>query len=120
MGGVVFVALQPLESLYVSAVTLAEIRFGIERVVEIARLAELSASLENKRLPQFSGRVLPVSEDVILKWRLMVDAGRKAGLTYSQPELFIAAKALHHGLTVVSRDAAEFRRARVPVINPWQ
>jgi predicted nucleic acid-binding protein len=50
----------------------------------------------------------------------MVEAGRKAGLTYSQPDLFIAATALHHGLTVVSRDAAEFRRARVPVINPWQ
>jgi predicted nucleic acid-binding protein len=102
----------------VSAVTLAEIRFGIE--ASMTWRGALNAWLENKRRPQFGGLVLPVSEDVILKWRLMEEAERKAGLTYSQPDLIIAATALHHGLTVVSRDAAEFRRARVPVINPWQ
>ena len=56
---------------------------------------------------------------MIVKWRLLVEDGRKAGHTYSQPDLFIAATALHHGLTVVTRDAAEFERARVPVFNPW-
>lgn len=67
----------------------------------------------------FEQRVLPVSEDVFLKWRLLVEDGRKAGHTYSQPDLFIAATALHHGLTVVTRDTSEFERARVPVVNPW-
>jgi predicted nucleic acid-binding protein len=118
-GVIAYVSGQPLESLYVSTVTLAEIRFGIERVGDMARRVELNAWLEHTLRPQFEGRILPVNEDVILKWRLMVEVGRKAGLTYSQPDLFIAATALHHGLTVVSRDAAEFRRARVPVINPW-
>ena len=67
----------------------------------------------------FEERVLPVSEDVMFKWRLLVEDGRKAGHTYSQPDLIIAATALHHGLTVVTRDTADFERARVPVLNPW-
>lgn len=115
-----FVATQPLQLLYVSSVTLAEIRFGIERIEDAARRAELGAWLKHKLRPQFEQRILPVSEDIIFRWRLMVEEGRKSGVTYSQPDLFIAATALHHGLTVVSRDAAEFERARVPVINPWK
>jgi len=115
-----FVAAQALDLLYVSTVTLAEIRFGIELVEDATRRAELGDWLAHKVRPMFEERVLPVSEDVILKWRLLVEDGRKAGHTYSQPDLFIAATALHHGLTVVTRDAAEFERARVPVLNPWQ
>lgn len=115
-----FVAAQPLDLLYVSTVTLAEIRFGIERVDDATRRAELANWLEHKLRPAFEQRILPASEDVILKWRLIVEAGRKSGVTYSQPDLFIAATALHHGLIVVSRDAAEFERAHVSVINPWK
>ena len=63
--------------------------------------------------------MLPVSEDVMFKWRLLVEEGRKAGHTFSQPDLIIAATGQHHGLTVVSRDTSEFVRARVPVLNPW-
>ena len=54
----------------------------------------------------FEQRVLPVTEDVMFKWRLLVEEGRKAGHTFSQPDLIIAATALHHGLTVVSRDVS--------------
>ena len=68
----------------------------------------------------FEQRALQVSEDVMFKWRLLVDDGRKAGHTYSQPDLIIAATALHHGLTVVSRDTSDFNKARVPVLNPWR
>ena len=114
-----FVAEQPLEALYVSAVTLAEIRFGIERVTEANRRAELGVWLTNKVRPMFEQRVLPVSEDVMLVWRLLVEEGRKGGHTFSQPDLIIAAIAAHHGLTVVTRDVSEFERAKVPVLNPW-
>ena len=116
---VAFVTAQPLDRLYVSTVTLAEIRFGIELVGDATKRAELGDWLAHKLRPMFERRVLPLSEDVIVKWRLLVEDGRKAGHTYSQPDLFIAATALHHGLTVVTRDAAEFERARVPVFNPW-
>lgn len=116
---VAFVAGQPLDTLFVSEVTLAEIRYGIELVADPSRRSELKDWLDNKIRPMFARRVLPVSEDVIFKWRLLVEEGRQSRYTYSQPDLFIAATALHHGLTVVSRDTREFERARASVVNPW-
>ncbi|MGH8428186.1 MAG: type II toxin-antitoxin system VapC family toxin [Gammaproteobacteria bacterium] len=116
---VAFVRSQPLEALYISVVTLAEIRFGIELLAEAARRSELNDWLAHKVRPMFEQRVLPISEDVMFKWRLLVEQGRKAGHTYSQPDLIIAASAQHHGLTVVSRDTQEYEMARVEVFNPW-
>jgi hypothetical protein len=117
---VAFVAEQPLDLLYISTATLAEIRFGIELVKDANRRNELNAWLTNKVRPLFAQRVLEVTEDVLFKWRLLVEQGRKAGYTLSQPDSFIAATALHHGLTVVSRDTREYERAGVPVLNPWE
>lgn len=114
-----FVASQPLELLYISTVTLAEIRFGIELVPDPGRRSELMDWLTHKVRPMFEQRALPISEDVMFKWRLMVEDGRKSGHTFSQPDLIIAATGQHYGLTVVSRDTAEYARARVPVFNPW-
>lgn len=114
-----FIAAQPLDRLYVSAVTFAEIRFGIELVADAGRRAELSDWLAHKVRPMFDERVLAISEDVMFKWRLLVEDGRKARHTFSQPDLIIAATALHHGLTVVTRDVGDYERARAPVFNPW-
>jgi predicted nucleic acid-binding protein len=116
---VAFIAARPLDLLFVSAVTLAELRFGIERVPDITRRAELNDWLTHKVRPMFDQRILPVSEDVMFKWRLIVEDGRKAGHTFSQPDLIIAATALVHGLTLVSRDTGDFEKVRVPLINPW-
>ena len=115
-----FVASKPLDLLFVSIVTFAEIRFGIEGVADATRRAELNEWLTHKVRPMFAQRVLPVTEEVMFKWRLLVEEGRKAGHTYSQPDLIIAATALHHGLTVVTRDTSDFNKARVPVLNPWR
>jgi len=115
-----FVASRPLDLLFVSTVTFAEIRFGIERVADATHRAELNDWLAHKVRPMFEQRVLSITEDIMFKWRLLVADGRKAGHTYSQPDLIIAATALHHGLTVVSRDTSDFKKARVPVLNPWR
>lgn len=48
-----------------------------------------------------------------------MEDGRKIGHTFSQPDLLIAATAVHHGLTVVTRDTRQFQMAQVPVFNPW-
>jgi toxin FitB len=116
---VAFIAAQPLELLYVSAVTLAELRFGIEVVTDATKRAELTDWLAHKVRPMFEQRVLPVTEEIMFKWRLLVEDGRKAGYTFSQPDLIIAATALHHGLTVVTRDVSDYERVRAPVFNPW-
>ena len=116
---VAFIKARPLDMLYISSVTLAEIRFGIELVAEPGRRAALNDWLTHKIRPMFERRVLPVSEDVMLKWRLLIEEGRKVGHTFSQPDLIIGATALEHGLTVVSRNTSKYEKARVPVVNPW-
>ena len=114
-----FIKAKSLETFFVSSVTLAEIRFGIELVADVGRRAELSDWLAHKVRPMFERRVLAVSEDVLFKWRLLVEEGRKSGHTYSQPDLIIAATALQHDLIIVSRDISEYQRARAPFLNPW-
>ena len=116
---VAFVSGQPLEQLYVSVVTLAEIRFGIEQVPDAARRAALNDWLNHTVRPMFEQRVLPVTEEVMLKWRLLVEEGRKIGHTFSQPDLIIAATALQYGMTVVSRDSAGYAPSGVALLNPW-
>jgi predicted nucleic acid-binding protein len=116
---VAFVAAQPLESLHISSVTLAEIRFGIELIADAGRRAALNDWLAHKVRPMFVQRVLPVTEDIMFRWRVLVEDGRKAGHTFSQPDLIIAATALEHGLVVVSRDTRDYEKAGVPVLDPW-
>lgn len=115
-----FIAGLPLSQLYISSVTLAELRFGIELVNDSLRRAELNDWLTHTVRPMFDQRVLPVTEDIMLKWRLLVEEGRKSGHTFSQPDLIIAATAAHHGLTIVTRDRGHYAKARVPVVNPWE
>ena len=114
-----FIAGQRLEDLFISTVTMAEIRYGIETVADPIRRAELNDWLLHRVRPMFDQRVLEVSEDVMFKWRLLVEDGRKVGHTFSQPDLIIAATALQHGLTVVTRDTGDYKLARVPLLNPW-
>jgi len=114
-----FIMGQRLEDLFVSTVTFAEIRFGIEAVGYLIHRAELNDWLLHRVRPMFDQRVLEVSEDVMFKWRLLVEEGRKVGHTFSQPDLIIAATALQHGLTVVTRDTGDYKLARVPLLNPW-
>ena len=116
---VAFVAAQALDLLYVSSITFAEIRFGIERAPDPNQRAELHEWLTHKVRPMFDQRVLPVSEDVMFKWRLMIEEGRKVNHTFSQPDLIIAATAAHHGLVMVTRDISDYRRAQIPLFNPW-
>jgi prevent-host-death family protein len=97
---------------------------GRDEVVVISaddanRRAELNDWLAHRVRPMFEQRVLAITEDILLKWRILVEEGRKVGHTFSQPDLIIAATAIHHGLTVVSRDVSDYKKAHAPVFNPW-
>lgn len=115
-----FVAEQPLNNLYVSAVTFAEIRFGIELIADPERRTDLRLWLDKRLRSLFDRRALPVTEDILLQWRLMIESGRKRGHTFSHPDVVIAATAAEHGLTIVTRNTNEFAAAGVPVFNPWK
>lgn len=114
-----FVKQQPIQSLFISTVTFAEIRYGIEVLDDPVRRAELKDWLTLKVRPMFAGRILEVSEDIMFKWRLLVDVGRKQGHTFTQPDLIIAATAIVHGMTVVTRDTSDYKLTRALVFNPW-
>lgn len=81
---------QAPQTLYLSRVTIAEIRSGTERVADPVFRAELVTWLDDTLWPWFAERILDIDEDVLVTWRRMVERGRKAN-TFSQPDLFIAA-----------------------------
>ncbi|MFC6028084.1 MULTISPECIES: type II toxin-antitoxin system VapC family toxin [Methylobacterium] len=116
---VAFVAAQPLDALFVSCVTLAELRFGIERLADGARRTDLADWLAHRLRPMFERRILPLDEDVIVHWRFLVEEGRQRGHTFSQPDLLIAATALDAGLTLATRNTSDFLQTGVPIFNPW-
>ena len=114
-----FVAGEPLDRLYLSSVTFAEIRFGIERLDDAAKRSDLALWVDHRLRPTFEGRILGLDEDVLLKWRLVIEDGRRRGHTFSHPDVLIAAIAAHHGLTVATRNATEFVAAGVATHDPW-
>ena len=116
-----FITGTQLSELYISVVTLSELRFGIELLdVENPRRADLENWLMHTIRPMFDQRVLPVTEDGMFHWRMLLEEGRKTGYTFSQPDLIIAATAFEYGHTVVTRNRRDFDKAGVSVFNPWE
>lgn len=109
----------PPAACFLSRVTLAELRFGIERVTDPGFRAELEVWLQDGLRTWFGERILDVDEDVLLAWRRLVWEGQKANYTYAQPDALIAATALVHQLGVVTRNTADFARAGLRLHNPW-
>lgn len=110
---------QASDRLFLSTITLAEIRYGIERQADPVFRAELDAWLDQRLRPWFHGRILPVDEDVILEWRRLVARGRERNITFGQPDLFIAATARVHALTLCTRNERDFRDTGIGLFNPW-
>lgn len=107
---------RPASSLFISVLTLGEIRKGIEGVTDAARRLRLSDWLEAELAAFFSGRVLPIDAAVAERWgRLLGAAGRPVAAVDS----LLAATALHHELQMVTRNRADFAFPGLDVIDPW-
>jgi predicted nucleic acid-binding protein len=109
----------PRVACYLSRLSVAKIRFGIERAPDPAFRAELEAWMRDGLLPWFGDRILEVTEAILLRWRWLVWEGQRINYTYSQPDALLAATALDWGLGVVTRNTADFDRAGVQILNPW-
>ncbi len=107
------------EACFLSAVSLAELRLGAERVTDAVFRSELERWVNQEVRAWFGARILPVDDAVLLTWRRVVVAGQKARYTCSPPDALIAATALVHGLTVVTRNTVDFRRTGVSLFDPW-
>jgi toxin FitB len=113
-----WIEVQPRTSLYLSVVSLMELRYGAE-TAGAARRAELETWIDHALRPWYAGRIVDTGEEVWIEWRRMQDRGRKRGHVFGQPDLFIAAQAAVHDLCVVTRDTVHHVAASVAVLNPW-
>ena len=110
---------QTIETLYLSAISLAELRFGIAALAPGKRRDTLNASLEQRILPLFAGRILPFDAAASEAYATLRALARAQGKAIAPADGYIAATAAVHGLTVATRDTGPFEAAGLPVINPW-
>jgi toxin FitB len=110
---------QPLETLYLSAITVAELRAGVALLPSGKRQASLHESLEKRILPLFTGRVLPFDLPCTHTYAALIANARAAGLAIAAADGYIAAIAAANNFTVATRDTGPFEAAGVAVINPW-
>jgi predicted nucleic acid-binding protein len=107
------------DSLYVSVITLAEIQFGIELLEPGKRRAQLEQWMEREFDDWFAGRILPVDAATVKRWAVLSAERQRKGKPLAQFDGLIAATALEHGLTLVTRDVDDFRELGVTLFNPW-
>ena len=111
---------QPMETLFLSAITVAELRAGMALLPVGKRRTGLSESLEKRVLPMFAGRVLPFDLACTNAYAALTAKAKTGGLSVSAADGYIAAIAAANGFAVATRDVTPFKAARVTVINPWQ
>lgn len=106
--------------LYLSVLTLGEIRKGIEALRQPARRVQLETWLDSELRLRFSGRILPVDDEVADRWGVIM--GRAAARKMALPVIdgLLAATALHYNLTLVTRNSKDVAGTEVLVFNPWQ
>ncbi|TBY84243.1 type II toxin-antitoxin system VapC family toxin [Rhizobium leguminosarum bv. viciae] len=110
---------QAVETLFVSAITVAELRFGIAAMPSGRRKTVLDDRLEQEVLPLFSGRVLSFDMAASQSYSELVARARAAGRAIGKADAYIAATAAANGFIVATRDSSPFEAAGLKVINPW-
>ena len=106
--------------LYLSVLTLGEIRKGVAAVPQGRRRTQLESWLELDLQVRFSGRILSIDAPIADRWGLLGAAAKRKGRALSAIDGLLAATALHHNLTIVSRNVTDFAGTQVPILNPWE
>ena len=108
------------DSLYVSVLTFGEIRFGVGLLPPSKRRTELQHWLEQDLPEWFEGRILAVDHSIADRWGWLRSQAQMKGRSLSVIDALLAATALEHKLTIVSRNVSDFSVAGLPVVNPWE
>jgi toxin FitB len=106
--------------LFLSVLTFGEIRKGVAALAGGRRRAKLEAWLDVELRARFSGRILPIDEEIADRWGVLAASAKKRGKALSAIDGLIAATAVHHNLTIVTRNEDDFSEMPVPVVNPWE
>jgi predicted nucleic acid-binding protein len=105
--------------LYLSVLTLGEIRKGAAILPQSKRRTHLESWLEFDLQVRFSGRILAIDNAVADRWGWLTAEAERKGRPLAAIDGLLAATALHHNLTVVSRNSSDFAHTQVPLLNPW-
>jgi predicted nucleic acid-binding protein len=106
--------------LYLSVLTLGEIRKGVAGLPQGKRRTQLETWLEIDLQARFSGRILPIDAPVADRWGLLAAEAKLTGRGLSAIDGLLAATALHHNLTIVSGNTRDFAHTHAVVLNPWE
>ena len=107
------------EAVYLSVITIGEIRKGIEKLPDSNRKSMLREWLEGDLLVRFRGRILPIDLDVMLVWGQMIARLELSGKKMGAMDSLIAGIALHGSLRLVTRNEGDFQHSGVQTLNPW-
>ncbi|AYF78120.1 type II toxin-antitoxin system VapC family toxin [Nocardia yunnanensis] len=110
---------QVTETLYLTAVTVGELRYGIAAMPEGRRRDEYTEWLEKYTVPAFAGRILPYDLEATAEYARLMSGARAAGIAIGTADGMIAATAAAAGFTVATRDTTPFEAAGVTIIDPW-
>lgn len=108
------------EQLYFSVVSLGEILKGITVLAAGKRRNVLQQWLDETLRPWFHGRILPVTESVAERWGILAGKCQLKGRPLKMADGLIAATALEHSLTVVTRNTRDYEGLGVDILNPWK
>jgi predicted nucleic acid-binding protein len=108
------------ERLFLSVITIGEIRKGIDRLPVTNRRRELEAWLEGELSDRFRSRLVPIDVDVMLVWGGLTARLERAGKRMPAIDSIIAATAIRHELQLVTRNTKDFEAAGIEIINPWK
>jgi predicted nucleic acid-binding protein len=111
---------RPALTLFVSLVSIAEIRKGILLLPEGKKRAKLGSWLESELLPAFASRVIPLGEAELNEWAALQADAEKKGHRLPVVDSLIAATARCHGLTLATRNIQGFCHCGISVHNPWE
>ena len=117
---VAWIDAQPVETLYLSAMTVAELRAGVALMPAGRRRDGLHDYINRDLLPAFLGRVVPFDLACTAAYAEVLAAVRLAGSRIETADALIAAVAHANGLVVATRDTNPFQSAGLAVINPWE
>ncbi len=111
---------QPVTALFLSAVTIGEIRKGLTVLPPSRRRSELERWFHADLLVWFRNRILPVTHAVADRWGVMDGQCQMRGTPLNTADGMIAATAIEHGLTLVTRNVKDFNGLGVDIFNPWE
>ncbi len=107
------------DRLFLSVATLAELRYGVERLPVGRKSAQLREWLETELTSRFEGRVVVIDDTVAGAWGKLLAKADAAGRPMSTMDGFLAATAAVHQMTLVTRNEMDFAAAAIKTFNPW-